>query len=393
MGESVLGVTQLLPEATATSSETSVHAVTGTLRQWICGGKWAIGQRLPAERELSTRLKVDRSAVRKALAQLTDEGLVRRTSPRMRIVSNAPQRRSWLISNAVTIISPPPDVQYDGHLLTGWSEYVAQGAFAAARQRNWNVLAIPPQQLDEQAIEHLVAERPKGVILPEVHGDRGVVRNLIRAADDHALPLVVYEQGDLSDCDSVASDHYAGAHALTNWLIARGRRRILPVFERREPQPWSARRIAGYRAAMTEAGLQPLDVATLPPIPETHGQKKDFDDAAHMMAGYLVTWLTCTKPIDALMVVSDRPAYFASAAVRLFGLTPHQDVSIVGYDNYWQDCINEQKFETAGPQATVDKQNVQVGQALIELLEQRLNGSTHDQPQRRVVAPRLIECI
>ena len=56
---------------------TSTHLLT-TIRHWLNGTQMKPGDRLPAERELAEKFCVSRAELRKALAVLEDEGLIRR---------------------------------------------------------------------------------------------------------------------------------------------------------------------------------------------------------------------------------------------------------------------------------------------------------------------------
>jgi len=78
-----------------------------------------------------------------------------------------------------------------------------------------------------------------------------------------------------------------------------------------------------------------------------------------------------------------------AAACRLLGKTPNRDIDLVGYDNYWID-VAERSQESTAPLATIDKGNVGIGHALVELLTSRLAGTLPPEPQHRLVEPRLI---
>lgn len=52
-------------------------SIAGTLADEIARGHWGVGERLPTEAELSARFGVNRHTVRRSIAALGDEGLVR----------------------------------------------------------------------------------------------------------------------------------------------------------------------------------------------------------------------------------------------------------------------------------------------------------------------------
>jgi GntR family transcriptional regulator, transcriptional repressor for pyruvate dehydrogenase complex len=57
-------------------SESLVESIADSLRGQILSGKYAAGERLPSERELSTRLGANRASVREALKKLEQLGMI-----------------------------------------------------------------------------------------------------------------------------------------------------------------------------------------------------------------------------------------------------------------------------------------------------------------------------
>jgi GntR family transcriptional repressor for pyruvate dehydrogenase complex len=60
----------------AAHTESRADAIAATLRSQILSGKYAPGDRLPSERELSERLGVNRASAREALKQLEQTGMI-----------------------------------------------------------------------------------------------------------------------------------------------------------------------------------------------------------------------------------------------------------------------------------------------------------------------------
>ncbi len=402
MGSSLLEISIEKPSAVlypqAASAVVAVEVprlrVANTLRQWIRDGSLPVGRRLPAERRLSSQLNVDRSTVRRVLSELTDEGWLQQISPRARVVTSpAPaMMRSLMMTNTVAVVAPALDQLETVHEHGGWLEFISQGAMEAVQTAGLNTLRVHSKQLEAGGINHLVTDQPKGLIIPEAPSEYGMAPKLVAAARRGGLPVVVYGDGEgLTEVDRVVSDHEQGNYELTRWLISQNRKRIVCVYPRGSQEMyWVENRLAGYQRAMREAGLDILPPLLIPQVPEDDGNEQVFRDGAHHLAGFLVPWLTGANPVDGLMVVSDRETYTAAAACRLFGRIPHKDIGLVGYDNYWADCLAEQKFEPAGPQATVDKQNKYMGEEMVKLLLARVDGKLPQPPQCVKVKPQLI---
>jgi DNA-binding LacI/PurR family transcriptional regulator len=212
------------------------------------------------------------------------------------------------------------------------------------------------------------------------------------------IPVVAYgDSPDLADFDRVLPDHEGGTYDLTTWLISQGRKRIVNLTGNANDYYWYHNRVRGYERAMRDAGLPPLSPelftsldSVLPPL---HGPLLTpwvkFDIERHQLAGHLAPLLTGSEPVDAIMLVNDGQVSVAAAALRLLGKEPGRDVLLVGYDNIWADCP-ERQWESAGPAATVDKCNSQIGQELVRLLVERVEGKLPIGPQRRIVPSRLV---
>jgi len=173
-------------------------------------------------------------------------------------------------------------------------------------------------------------------------------------------------------------------------LLESGRHRPLMLWPTLHADAyWFAPRLEGYRHAMREAGLEPLEPVFVPDMPNPQ-QEGDFESrfkvSSRLLAGHLIEHLPQT---DALLCATDRDLFGAAAACRLFGRVPGQDIALAGYDNYWMKCA-ERAFEPVVPAATVDKRNRVLGRALIELLLERAKDQLRASPQLRLIAPEMI---
>jgi DNA-binding LacI/PurR family transcriptional regulator len=222
-------------------------------------------------------------------------------------------------------------------------------------------------------------------------------REALTVLRENGISIVAYaDSADVPGSDSVVSDHEQGSYEATRWLLQKGRRRILPLWQLEtddfEQQPrWLERRRAGYERAMREArreALPPLVYRQLPIWPVDTAER--FEQHARLAAGYLVEHTHAKKRIDAILAVSDEVAFYAAAALRRLGLKPNHDVLIAGYDNCWQDEPLRQ-YEAAGPRVTVDKRNAEIGSELARVLTDRLNRQLEPKPHASDVAPRLVE--
>lgn len=74
----------LVPVGTETVEEQRASPVTAyrVLHDWITGGRWPAGARLPSERALADEIGVGRTVLRRALSGLVEAGLVEAVQPR-----------------------------------------------------------------------------------------------------------------------------------------------------------------------------------------------------------------------------------------------------------------------------------------------------------------------
>ncbi len=387
-------------EAVVRNDAPRVRAVR-ELRGLIRNGQLPPGEALPAERALCRMLDVTRPALRWALGVLGEEGLIRAEGPRTRVVCEQRQTpvvnralgRQAPLNSCVAILAPQSQVSKPGvnHVQMGWAEYIAYGAFRAITRLGRNSLAVGEGDFSDKDLDFIREVRPVGVVVPELAGGTQPKVQFLRALVEAGVRVAVYSgQPSLAEFDRVSSDHRKGAYQLAQHLVERGCRRIVCLWPVGEPSYWLEGRERGYRDAMRDAGLPASDVISYRNLGLDSSVKSEFDTETQYMAGVLLANKDRLAGVDAIMTVSDGYVAPLAAALRLSGREPGRDVLITGYDNYWTDCRNERSFEPAGPVATVDKQNLLMGEELARLLMDRIEGRLPPEPQCRVVEPKLV---
>ncbi len=375
------------------------------LLDWTQDGRLSAGSRLPSEARLAAKLNVSRTTIRLALADLEKQGIIS-SDKRRRIVLGHVQPQRKFLSDAIALIMDSPD-QFNRNKIHGtWhSNFVHTGAVDAIRAAGYDALTIHPDRIVGDMIQRLITERPRGVIimrsvLQDKSGD-----HLAKAFKEGNIPFVLYgdiglvdSEHDISrEVDTVRSDHELGSYALTKWLIGQGRKRILRIWQingngPEDRQKWLAQRDAGHERAMKEAGLitlPPIEIYQTPNHATDLDNREQFEMRSRMMAGYLVEHLAAPQPVDAIMAVNDSLVASISKALRVYGREPNKDVLLVGYDNMWDDALDN-SMDPLGPVATVDKKNLEVGRQLMALLQERIEGKLFESGQQRIVTPELV---
>jgi LacI family transcriptional regulator len=169
----------------------------------------------------------------------------------------------------------------------------------------------PPAKLKE-----FVASGISGVILTPPLGEQKDLLRILRKAD---IPMAAVGAYSVDDAICVRIDDRSAAFEMTRSLIALGHRRIGFVAGNPD-QVASAERLAGFQAAVSEAG----DIETV----IAHG---DFSFASGLDAGEAL--LACASPPSAIFASNDdMAAAVVSVAHRRQVDVPRQ-LTVVGFDD------------------------------------------------------------
>lgn len=182
---------------------------------------------------------------------------------------------------------------------------------------------------------------------------------LLKSVD---TPLVVL--GDTSfggQVDRITMANTAGAKAATQHLLAVGRRRIVALGAHEGNIVASAElRLAGYRAALEEAGL-PFNPDLVCYADSWHRR-----GGAAAMSRFLADGLD----FDAVFAFNDTLALGAMRVLQEAGMRIPQDVAVVGFDD-----LDETRYSLPAL-STVNPRRDQIAQAAVETLLRRIAGGS-----------------
>ena len=185
---------------------------------------------------------------------------------------------------------------------------------------------VPPHRGDARAIPDSSTRRIEKLLEQRVEG-------LIYASGFHrevTLPPIAFDVPTVLvhcfDADgrlpSIVPDEEGGGHSATRRLIEAGHRRI--GFINLEPDTTAARgRLAGYRRALVEAGIEPVDDLVM-------SSDDSSADGGYTAASALLN--LADRP-TAIFCGTDRIAMGAYDAIKEHGLSIPSDVAVVGFDN------------------------------------------------------------
>jgi LacI family transcriptional regulator len=217
---------------------------------------------------------------------------------------------------------------------------------------------------ERELVLALCARRVDGLVVVPAGTEHGYLQPEIGAG--LATVFVDRAPGGIA-ADVVRSDNRAGARAGVAHLIAHGHRRIAFVGDR--PEIGTAReRLAGYRAAMAEAGLE-VDESWIALGPTDPARVRA--DTERLLNG--------PRPATALFTGNNRVTV---TVVRVLAGRPER-TALVGFDDF-------ELADLLSPPVTVVAQSpARLGRIAADLLFRRLNGGADD-PQDLLLPTTLI---
>ena len=235
------------------------------------------------------------------------------------------------------------DGPYYSELLMGYED-------VAARYDQELLLVVADRPRRNRTLADLRA-RVDGVVIAQMDIPADEIAALARL-----IPVVLVGRTEIDGCDGVVSESVHSATELTRHLIDRhGRRRLVFVGDPTQAFDVAARH-AGFRAALTEAGLDAAHEPLVVPYTERGGER----------ATDLVLALP-DRP-DALVCANDEVALALILGLRRRGVDVGQGVAVTGWDD-----VTAARYVSPG--LTTARQPVrEMGGRAAELLHRRVGG-------------------
>jgi LacI family transcriptional regulator len=277
------------------------------LRGHIQNGTYRPGDRLPTFTQLQADLGAASNTIDRAFASLEREGLVVRRRGSGVYVAE-PQRR---VTGNIGVLGFNFN---DRHLHPYWL-YLMRGIQEAAHKASLEVLILNPE------LEAIRWEKVDGVLIYGGHP------HLLQSLPPHMPHVSLLHR--IPETLSIVADEYQGLYDATRHLIDLGHCRIAMA-------SGSELRLAGYRAALQDAGIKP-DPKWTHSVLISHPGQSDFRDVGFATVDLWLkeknsSWTTGVKSCTALLAYNDDFAIGAIEALRDSGRSVPEDVSVVGFD-------------------------------------------------------------
>jgi DNA-binding LacI/PurR family transcriptional regulator len=329
------------------------------LREQIQQGLYKAGAAIPDERALAAELGISRMTVRRAIVELSREGLLERVSGRGTFVRDSIAPRRHTKTGAVAVVSAQdplrPAPQYYYRMLQG----IACGSEEISLPLAFRQVAEP---LDGFIADLRQDRNLKGIIA--IWLDEATLRLLSKLS----IPVVALESiqsRELPLFDEVTHDGRDGVFSAVSHLIALGHRRIALMRSDGENSITGRRRI-GYEQAFTAAGIEVR--------PELIHRVSFCSDLAYAAAKNILSGPDCPT---AFVCTGDCLAIGVMTAALERGMRLPGDLSVVGF--------GDESVFTSPQLSTVRVPLEQLGLSAIRMLAQRMKDSAR--PLQHLVMP------
>jgi len=202
----------------------------------------------------------------------------------------------------------------------GFITQIVNGLLEVIHQHDMRLLfdIIEPEHQRKAYLEMARAKRIDGILLSGPRSDDDALKIL----GEEGFPTVLIGQLPGTGFCSVDVDNRAAAKNAVAHLVNLGHDRIACITNAQPSYTAAADRLAGYKDALDEAGLQ---------FDESLVRYGDFDvDSGYVQ---MFSLLEAGISFTSAFVASDTVALGAKAAIRDHGLNIPQDIALVGFDD------------------------------------------------------------
>ncbi|KOU50582.1 LacI family transcriptional regulator [Streptomyces sp. MMG1522] len=268
-------------------------------------------------------------------------------------------------TDAIALVVPEPETRF---FAEPYFSAIVRGVGAALADTEMQLLLtlVGNDRERRRLAQYLTAHRVDGVLLVAVHADDPLPELL----EQLGMPCVISGARHPGETlPSVDSDNYEGARAAVEHLVSRGRRQVATITGRLEVYG-AQRRLDGYRAAVSAAGLTPDERLIAP---------ADFTEEGGAKA---MRALLARRPeLDGVFVASDVMAAGARQVLREAGRRVPEDVALVGFD----DSVVARHMHP--PLTSVRQPIEEMGRRMARLLLDEIAGRSPDEERPSLVLP------
>ncbi|HHY82429.1 MAG TPA: GntR family transcriptional regulator [Clostridiales bacterium] len=289
-------------------------AVKDFIEKGIAAGEYLPGDKLPNENELTEMLGVSSITVKKAMAELVNEGVISRIPGKGSFVNEIRNNAAQSSQKLIAFLLSCQDVNDSScmQIMMGVQSCLASGGYSMIVEHPGD---DPDREL--QIIMRLLDNHVAGFILFSANPERSI-DNYIYLRNKN-IPYVLLDRWvDYLPANSVACNNHDGAFSAVEYLIELGHRKIGFVADNFYLSS-EKERYRGYCNALKMASI-PVEKRIVFCDPES--------DYSRIMEAVK------NKELTALFAVNDRKGLELLNMLLDNGISIPDDVSIMGFDDY-----------------------------------------------------------
>lgn len=320
----------------------------------ISSGQLNIGQKIGSQQELSREYDVSLITIKKAIAELINQGVLFTRVGKGTYVSNRPSTIDLSIHKTIGLVL--------SDLKNPFFSLIINSIEARASEFGYNILlsnSSDRPQKEDAVIRHFLSIGVDGLMVASLtHFYRA--SPTIRDLKNDDFPFIMISYVDDKDVYYVGTDHEHGAFMATEHLIKSGYQNV-GYISGEQGNLLGDLREKGYLRAIKEYNkeVNPNFIFRLAQ------RGKDYE------SGYEIGLQYCNSKIrpDAIFAYKDLAALGFEQAVIDNGLKVPDDVAIIGFDN-----IERTEYAPV-PLTTISQPTDRIGKLATELLIQKIQGS------------------
>ena len=243
---------------------------------------------------------------------------------------------------------------------------VLMGYESAAAQLGQSVIIVVTHKLEDpaRAVRNL-SSRVDGVVVAN-----STISDEAAGSLGRRIPVVLLARPAVAGCDSVSAENAESARALTEHLLAHGRRRLYFVGDP-DGSPDVQERYQGFTAALSAA-----DASAVGPAIRVDFQERSGAEVAAQVVDHV-------NGPDALVCANDELALSTMKALQRAGVKVPDDIAIVGWDD-----VMTARYVSPGL-TTVRQPLYELGRAAATQLHERITGAS-PAPEPRILPTELV---
>lgn len=295
--------------------------IAALLRSKVMDGAYQNTKRLPTEMELAETYQVNRQTVRRALAMLTQEGLIERHQGSGSYITDKPPAHGKIIAILTTYINDYifPAILQD-----------AQTAFANSGYSTMVYCTHNQVNMEREALKSILSNPVCGLL---VEGTKTALPNpnldLYKQLRDSGVPVVFLHAtySELPDTICVSDDNFHGGYLLTRYLLKKGHTKIAGLFKNDDIQGHD--RYFGFLSALRDAGYSLPDSQIF--WYSTEEKKQILSSSNPVMLQDFVK--SSLSGVTAVVCYNDEIAFAFINVLLSLGIRVPEDIAVVSFDN------------------------------------------------------------